>query len=74
MKYWWIIMGLTLISWVATSIASFVYYALIDYDCMSSLFEYRPRCTEDHYWHNLALTNIDIARAATDIFTDVLSE
>ena len=74
MKYWWMIMGVTTVTFVATTIASIVYYSLIDYDCLSSIFEYRPRCTLEHLDHNMALTNIDIGRGACDIFTDILSE
>lgn len=74
MKYWWIVLGITVTSFIGTDIASFVYYALIDYDCMSSIMEYRPRCTEDYFDHNMAVTNIDIARGAFDIFTDILSK
>jgi predicted CDP-diglyceride synthetase/phosphatidate cytidylyltransferase len=74
MKYWWAIMALTVISFVATAIASFIYYALIDYDCLSSFLEYSPRCTEDHAVENMALANIDVARGAFDLFTDILSK
>jgi hypothetical protein len=74
MKYWWIIMAITIVSFVGTGIASIVYYILIDYDCLSSFFEYTPRCTLEHVDHNMALTDVDIGRGAFDIFTDILSE
>lgn len=61
-------------TFIGTTIASIFYYILIDYDCLSSIFEYRPRCTYEHLDHNLALTNVDIARGACDIFTDIISE
>lgn len=74
MKYWWIVMAFTIITLVATTAASIVYYVLIDYDCMSSFFEYQPRCTYEHLEHNMAVTNIDIARGACDLLTDILSK
>lgn len=74
MKYWWIIMTVTIVTFIGTTIASIIYYSLIDYDCLSSIFEYRPRCTYEHLHHNMALTNVDIARGASDIFTDILSK
>ena len=67
-------MVVTMITFIGTTIASIIYYILIDYDCLSSIFEYRPRCTYEHLEHNMALTNVDIARGACDIFTDILSE
>ena len=74
MKYWWIIMAVTMVTFIGTTIASIAYYILIDYDCLSSFLEYAPRCTYEHLDHNLALTNVDIGRGACDILTDILRE